>query len=315
VHDRMKIAIVGAGAMGSLFGAVLARTEAEVWLVDPWQEHMDRVRDEGLLVATIDGDAHVDINATTDPAEPGEADAVILLTKTTALADSTRSAAPLIGAHTVVVGLQNGLGNVEIIGATVPQDQIVYGLCEVGAELVGPGHIVPHMADGVIKLKAMNHATVPNLSRFIALLDEGGIDARIDEDIDGAIWEKLALNASFNAPCALTATNAGEFGSHASGRTLIRTIIAEVVAVADARGIPLDLEDLASKALAAAEQVGDHYPSMAQDFKSHRRTEIAALNGAVVREGLTLGVPTPVNETITRLVQVSEDQFAAATST
>jgi 2-dehydropantoate 2-reductase len=310
----MKVAIVGAGAMGSLFGAVLSRTDADVWLVDPWQEHMERVQRDGLLVSTTDGDAYMSMNATTDPAVPGEADVVILLSKMTALAESTRSAVPLIGVDTIVVGLQNGLGNVETIGATVPENQIVYGLCEVGADLVGPGHIAPHIADGVIRLKPMGREAEPRLAELIALLDEGGIHAEIDEDIDSAIWKKLALNASFNASCALTGTNAGEFGSHPMGRALIHAIVAEVVAVAEATGLRLDYEGLVSKALSASEQVGDHYPSMAQDFKSRRPTEIDAINGAVVREGARRGVPTPVNETITRLVKVSQDRFGEASS-
>lgn len=307
-NRSLDIAIVGAGAIGSSLGYFLKLGGADPWLVDPWTAHVEAINAGGLTVVSEDGQEQVLFRATTDPSKPGVVDVVILLTKANHLRDSVRDALPLIGPETQVFGLQNGLGHLEIISEVVPIEQILYGFCEIGGDLTAPGTVRPTRAAGLISFKPVTGEVDDKVSALVELLAVGGITLRYSPDIDQAIWSKLAINCSFNAACALTRLDSAQISRQPDTASLVESVIGEVIAVAGAKGISVD-RDHVDEFIAIASQV-DHHPSMAQDVMTKRRTEIESLNGAVVREAAHVGVPTPVNDTITRLVRILEATYA-----
>lgn len=307
--DAMRIAIMGAGAMGSMFGGMLKKAGADVWLVDGWREHMDKIRADGLLMSTGDGDELVELNATTDPGEPGTMDVVVLLTKTNLLEQSTRDALPMIDDQTIVLGLQNGLGHDETIAAVIPEDQVLFGFCEIGADLLGPGHIQIHLGDGSIKFKPVNGVVQDKHQDLANMFGLGGINATIEDDIETAIWNKLSINVCFNATCALTRLHAGDMAAHPASPVLLESILEEIISVAQAKGVQLDSNALLAKMKKLGAAAGTHYPSLAQDVKNKRSTEIMALNGAVAREAEKVGVSAPVNATIASLIAILQDTY------
>ncbi|WP_169712878.1 ketopantoate reductase family protein [Psychrilyobacter atlanticus] len=300
---------MGAGAMGCLFGGLLRKAGEEVWLVDPWKEHMDKVKKEGLLMSDSSGDEYIDINATVDPKEVGTVDFVILLSKSNYLSKSIREALPMIDEDTTVLALQNGLGNVEIISEVVDNNQIMFGICEVGSDLKGPGHIKCHLLDGVIKIKPLNGTVDHKVENIVNTFAKSGVNAILSMDVEEDIWGKLAINGCFNAACALTRLKAGDFIGHNEGMALVEDILREIVAVARAKKISLDYDKIMGFIKIQLPKVGAHYPSMAQDAMNKRLTEIESINGAVAKEGKKFNVPVPVNETIVKLMSIIQNSY------
>lgn len=306
----MKIGVIGAGAMGSLFASHLADGGADVWAFDQWRDHIEAIKARGLVVRRSGVERSIGMNATTDAGAAGLCDVVLVMVKYHQTDAAVRAAAPMIGPDTTIVTLQNGLGNVEQIAAVHPHNRVAFGLTTLTCEMLGPGRIEASYSNrGETYLwpadRRPNAAIVP----FCAILDAGGINAAPAPDIELRIWKKLIVNCCLNTMCAVAGLPVGELTAQPDAWPLLDGVAGEISAVALAKGIPLDRET----ALAFLRQVGEearaHYPSMLIDVRNRRPTEIVCLNGAVLREAEALGIAAPCNQALYSMIRVIESTY------
>ncbi|MBW1955986.1 MAG: 2-dehydropantoate 2-reductase [Deltaproteobacteria bacterium] len=306
----MKIAVIGAGAMGSLFGALLAEAGSNVWLVDVWKEHVAAVNERGLIFETKGKQRTVKIRATLDPAEVGSARLVIVFVKSTHTAAASRTAALLAGTDGTVLTLQNGMGNAELLAAAAPAEQIVVGTTSHGATLLGPGHI-RHAGKGptVIGPWSKTGGGMNRAKDAAAVFNEASITTEVVEEVLPVLWNKLIINVGINAITALTGIKNGQLLDLEATRHLSAAAVEEAMAVARAQGVSVR-EDAVDHVLAVAEATAANRSSMGQDVDQKRTTEIDAINGYVVRSAEALGLAVPVNRTLTALIQTLQAHYA-----
>lgn len=307
----MRIAVLGAGAMGSVFGARLALGGASVTLLDVNEAHLTAIAQQGLEV-DLDGTLHRLSLPAMRPADfTGPVDVVLLFTKVFHTQSALQAIAGQLGAAQVLT-LQNGIGNAERAAAVVPPAQVIVGMTMTPAEFLGPGKVASHgpattafySADG-------RHRAI--LDDLVAAMARGGISAKADPAIQAAIWEKAAFNCAMNAICALTEGTPGGIGADAASLALAHAVAAEAVSVAQALDIPADGARVADLVAQATTHHLLHEPSMLQDRKAGRRTEIDALNGAVADQGEALGVAVGLNRTLTTLIRLADSMPAYRT--
>lgn len=300
----MKIAVLGAGAMGSVYGARLAMAGANVTLLDINQSHLSCINHHGLKV-NLDGQVHrVDISTATPDCFSERVDLILLFTKTfhtrTAL-DSVKAILP----GTYILSLQNGIGNADRIQEFVATERILLGMTLTPAEFIEPGSVASHgpantqffSADG-------QHHEI--LDRIESLFRKADIDAKADPQIHKAIWEKAAFNCAMNAVCALTNATPGAIGESDVGRSLSEQAAREAILVANKLDINASEKHVMQMIAHACAHHLFHEPSMLQDRNAGRPSEIDALNGAVAELGQKLAVDVPVNRTLTALIKLSE---------
>ena len=314
----MKITILGAGAMGSLFGGLLAEAGASVALLDINQQHLDAIRHNGLRLDTDTGSRCITQLASARPEQWTDVpDLLMIFTKTHEIAAALTSARHLIRPATWVLTLQNGLGNVEAISAFVPRDRILVGVATIPADFLGPAHIASHGGGQIRMGHAGNSALTDHpghrpfndccmLCQVVDLFNRAGLPAIADPNVWAAIWEKVAFNAAFNALCAVTGCTVDQIALVPSAPTLALAVVAETIAVAHAAGIPANLERTQSTVLRSFKTHAGHQPSMLQDINAHRPTEINSINGAIVRAAQAHNLPVPHTEMLHTLVSLIE---------
>lgn len=310
----MNFLVFGAGAIGSVFGGYLNNAGHTVWLVGRL-DHMKAVREKGIHIIGIWGEKRIAIpNAFTGISEiPSNIsfDAILISVKSYDTKEAVREITPLVKSETLVVSLQNGIGNVEAIADCIGWERTVGGRVIFGVEFHAAGEVeVTVYAEEVMlghpKPSPLSEKT-KNLAREI---NSTGIPTKYTEEISKYIWAKLLYNAALNPLCTLLQTPYGFLPKHPETRFLMDQIIAECFCVAEAENTPLFWEKdtdymkvLLGRLIPAT---AEHHPSMLQDIQKGKPTEIDAINGAVVVRGKKLGVPTPVNETITNLIHALE---------
>ena len=302
----MRVAVVGCGAVGSLFAAHLAQLEdVDVWAYDLAQEHVDAINEHGLRLSGV-GDVVGQLRATTDAAELPACDFGIVAVKSMHT-DTALAATAHAFADGAVCSVQNGIGNEELIARHV--DRVMRGTTFPAGHVIEPGHVGWDTAGetwiGPFEPKP---AAADDVERLAVALTRAGMPTHGLADARGAQWTKAIFNASTNPVGALTGLAHGEICDFEPTRTLITGLIEECKAVANALGIELDHdpEDMVDHAARVAH---DHKASMTQDVLAHRQTEIDFLNGAIVRHGEGAGVPTPLNRAIWALVKALEDSW------
>jgi 2-dehydropantoate 2-reductase len=316
----MKIGIIGAGAMGSLLGFYLCE-HAEVWLLDRWQAQVEAIERDGLRRELDGHEATHHPRAASDPQAIGLCDAVLVLVKAHQTAWAAEQARLLIrtegrGMRTagiadplsphssvlssLVVTLQNGVGNRELLAAALGEDRVGQAVTALGATLVGPGR-VRHAGQGTTVFGSAPDRA--GMAALAALFSSCGLPAELTDDLDALVWGKLVVNVGINALTALLRVPNGALATTAEARELVAQAVTEAVAVAQARGTRLPEADPLAHVLAVAQATGANRSSMLQDALRGSPTEIATINGAVVREGQRIGVPTPVNSMLTALVR------------
>ena len=309
----MKYAILGAGAMGSIIGAVLAKGGQDVVLVDLYKEHMDQIARAGLRVQWPGRTDTVHLETCTNPADAGPVDVVVLLVKGFHSVSAIQGAPGLFGDNTYICSLQNGLGHEETLAGLLPRERILQGVLRMTGSLLGPGEVAGNLGgDTAIYVGSLvREGAADEMARKMAAhLCDGGVAAEFSAHVAEHIWAKVVMNACVNGTCGIVRLRAREFFNHPEGFRTVQDITREVVAVAAAKGVTLDYDDLIEDMLAAVARAGEHYPSMAQDVRAKRKTEIEFLNGAIAGYGRELGIPTPANDYVTRFVKIIEDHYA-----
>jgi 2-dehydropantoate 2-reductase len=305
----MKVLILGAGAMGCLYGAAFHRAGCEVVFVDVNQPHIDAINARGLELETRAGTERLPIPARL-PGEIAEpVDLVVVFTKTFHTDAALAGIAAAIGPQTWLLSLQNGLGNDKRLAARASEDRILVGSSSLPSDLVGPGKVRSH-GEGGSKLYPAFGGDPAFAGEICELLTRGGLPAVLEPDIHGAIWSKAIFNATMNPLCALTRRTPGFLGAHAESRALIRALVDEGVAVANASGVAIPAQPIHDLTQVSVTDHADHEASMLQDVKAGRRTEVDAINGAIVEAARAAGVAAPLTETLWRLVKLEEAKLA-----
>jgi 2-dehydropantoate 2-reductase len=296
-----QVQVVGAGAVGSYYGALLARDGHEVTLVARGA-HLEALRERGeIAVREPDGSVwRVPVSAAREPAAC--ADLVIVATKSHDTLDAASALAPVLGPRTTVLSLQNGVENLGRLASVVGAERVMGGIAFVGLRIHDPG-IVDHQAQGWVRIG--DPAGLTGRARAVHALVERSWDVALSADIVHDQWHKLLWNAGFNAVCAITGATAGRALATPEPRALVRAAMEEVVVVAARHGVHLSDEEVDGMA-AYDEQLRDYRPSTAQDVDAGKRLERDALCGFIAREGARLGVDTPVNDTLDRLLQLRD---------
>jgi 2-dehydropantoate 2-reductase len=301
--DRMKIAVLGAGAMGSLYGAMLKEAGEDVWLLNRWEEHIRAIREKGLTISSASGDRNVFVRSTTDPAEIGRADLVIVFVKSYDTRDAIKGALSLVGEKTTVLTLQNGLGNVEQLTETVGESRVLAGITGFGSTVLAPGHI-RHAGVGDTVMGELSEIRTPRIEELFRVFDSAGLRPVIAENLPGAIWGKLLVNVGINPITALASVKNGQIAAIPELTDIMAKAVGEALEVSRRKGITLfPAVDPFEHVREIARRTKDNVSSMRQDVERGKRTEIDAISGAIVREGKALGVPTPVNALLTQLIK------------
>ena len=301
----MKIAVIGAGAMGSVVGGLLAKGGNDVTLVDVWREAIDGINSKGLRI----DDEVVRVHATDKPSEIGLVDLAIVFVKCYHTEAAVRNALPVIGPDTVVLSLQNGWGNGPRIAKIVGEEKLILGVCYHSATVAGPGHVL-HVGKGKTFMGELNGKLTKRLEEIVGTFNQAGIDVVATENVLKEIWSKLALNVCTLPTSALLRFYAPQLVQHDSMLELMRALLHEVVAVAHAQKIPLDFDERWDAITGLLKRCGPNAKSsMLQDVEKSRQTEIDVINGAIVEAGQRLGIATPYNNAMLWMVKALEGTF------
>jgi 2-dehydropantoate 2-reductase len=299
----MKIAIVGTGAMGSVYAGVLGDAGNEVWAVDVWAEHVEAIRTRGLVVEGASGRRTVRIGATSDTAEVGVCDLVVIATKAMHVEAAAAAAKPLVGPDTVVLPIQNGLGSADRIAAVLGEERVAIGVAGgFGASVVAPGH-VHHNGWELVRLGERHGPATERIRNVARTWANAGFRVQVYDDVDQLVWEKLVCNVCFSATCAVLERPIGDVLDDAAAWHVASSCAQEAYEVARARGVALGFDDPVAYTRAFGEKIRDARPSMLLDVLAGRPCEIDVINGAIPPAAQQLGLTAPVNETLTALVR------------
>jgi len=310
-----KVAVVGAGAVGSFYGAMLARAGHPVVLIGR-RAHVDAIHRDGLRLEMAGRSETIPIDASSDIGAAGGANLVLVSVKSSDTEAVARELAPVLARDAVVVSLQNGVENADVIARHVDAT-VVPAVVYVATAMPAPGVVRHHGRGDLVvgprtRAAAGDAALGERLAALVAFFATAGVAVRVSVDVVAELWSKLMVNCAYNAISALAQASYGEMVELAPIRELQRTIVGEVVAVAAASGVELPL----AAAVAAMERIAPAMPaqlsSTAQDVARRKPSEIDHLNGFVVRRGRELGIATPANQALHALVKLVESRHARA---
>lgn len=299
----MKICMLGAGALGCAIGGALADGGHEVWLVNRDPAFLNALRKNGLI-RRIDGVDHArPVRACADCSEiastSGSVDLIIVLVKSFHTRQAIASATAIIGEHTVVMSLQNGLGHEEVLAEVVGRARVIAGKTYTGGVLLAPGHIIAGMAGKETLIGELDGALTARVQRIAEAMNRSGLITMVSQSIMSVMWEKLLVNVATGALSAITRLPYGELYQVPEVEACAVAAVSETMAVAQASSISLETTDpRAPWVKAAAGLPYEFKASMLQSLEAGSITEIDYVNGAVVRQGAKVGVPTPVNQAL-----------------
>jgi len=298
----MKIVIVGAGALGSLFGGLLARAGAEVSLYNPSNvEHIWAIAREGLRLERDGESFQIALEARTTPEALAQADWVGIFVKAHQTGRAMAEIGPQISPRAWVFSLQNGVGMESEILQFISKERFVRGVTSQGATLLGPGR-VRWAGVGPTKLGRWEGPLTPEIEALRELLCRAGIETEFSESIERLLWEKLLINCAINPLTAIFDRPNGALLEDVQLREIAREVVRETLRVARAHGVVLSEAEAIERVEAVAAKTARNISSMLQDVRRGRPTEIDYINGAVVREGARLGIPTPLNLLLVKLI-------------
>ena len=307
----MKIAVLGgAGAMGSALGAMLYEAGNDVTLVDVAADAVEIINASGLTIQEKSGQRRtVKVPATIDPASVGVVDLAIVFVKCYHTESAVKSAAPLIEPETTVLSLQNGWGNAPRIAALVGEEKVIAGVTYHSATVLEPG-VVLHAGKGPTFIGEVGKPVSERVRKIVAAFEAASVPTMAAETVLDEIWKKLALNVVTLPTSATIRVTAERLPETPEMQTLMKSLLAEVAAVAAAKGITLDFEERWEAITGLLGRLAPNTKgSMLQDVEKSRKTEIDVINGAVVAGGRETGVSTPANEAMVGLVKALEATF------
>jgi 2-dehydropantoate 2-reductase len=310
----MKIAIIGVGAMGSVYAGLLASAKEghEVWAIDTWKDHVEAIRTKGLRVEGASGDRTVKMQATTKASDCKDADLVIIATKDDGVAEAAKSALAIAKKDAPILTIQNGLGSADKVAEIVGSKRIMMGVVGgFGASMKGPGH-AHHNGMEFLRLGEMDGGMTERLETVKRTWETGGFKVLTFADIHKMVWEKLICNCTYSGPCALTGLRVGEVQASPHAWSIAAACATEAYMVARARGINLDFDDPVRYVKEFGQKIPGARPSMLLDHMAGRKAEVDNINGAIPREGAKVGIAAPVNGVVVALLKAKEAGFGKA---
>jgi 2-dehydropantoate 2-reductase len=298
----MKVAVMGAGAVGCYYGAMLARAGHEVVLVGR-PSHVEAVKAHGLRLETQAFDAHVRMAASTEAGAVQGADLVLFCVKSTDTESAAAQIAPHLAPDALVLTLQNGVDNDARVRSVLSND-VAAAVVYVATEMAGPGHVRHHGRGELVIAPSRRSEEVARH------LEAAGVPTQISGNVRGSLWAKLILNCAYNALSAVTQLPYGVLVKGTGVTDVIRDVVAECLAVAKAEGVVVP-GDTDAAVRGIAQSMPSQYSSTAQDLARGKLSEIDHLNGLVVRRGEALGVPTPANRVLFVMVKLLEGKQQA----
>ncbi|MEO8021021.1 2-dehydropantoate 2-reductase [Polaromonas sp.] len=296
--SRLRVAVMGAGAVGSYYGGMLARTGHDVALIARPQ-HVAAIKRDGLHMETRSFDEYVRLAASSEPAAVQDADLVLFCVKSTDTESAGALIRPYLAPSALVLCLQNGVDNADRLRTVLPQHALAAAVVYVATEMAGPGH-VKHHGRGELVIEPS-----PASQTVAQALIAAGVPTEISDNVRGALWAKLILNCAYNAVSAITQLPYGKTVAGEGVQDLMRDVVAECLAVAEAEGVQVQGDmHLAVDKLAAS--MPSQFSSTAQDLARGKRSEIDYLNGLIVKRGEALDVAVPANRVLWALVKLLE---------
>ena len=302
----MKIVMLGAGALGSTIGGTLAMGGNDVHFVDMWQEHVDLINKDGLHMTNEKEDWYVRVDARTTADTIGEADLVIVLVKSFATKQAVEQLKQtnVIGKNTLVMSLQNGLGNEETIASVIGSENVISGKTYVGGRLIQAGYISAGVQGKWTYLGELNGEITDRIQTVCNVFNDAGLLCEVSDNIKGLIWDKLLINVAAGALCGITRLPYGPLYEEEYIKDVAVAAIQEGIQVAKAAGVVLKSEDPQYPWVAASEGLpGTFKTSILQSLELKRPTEIDFINGSIVEWGKKYGIATPVNQTLVACVK------------
>jgi 2-dehydropantoate 2-reductase len=306
----MKVAIVGAGAMGSVYAGLFAKAGHDVWAIDIWQEHLDAIATSGLTVSGASGNFVVEgIHVAGAPKDASPSDVWVIATKAGAVEDVAAQIAPLVEAGNVVMALQNGLGAGERVARHIPEAHILIGIAEgFGSSIPEAGH-VHHEGMRLIRIGEMNDGMTERVRHIERLWHDAGFNVRAFANVNLMIWEKFLCNVTLSAPCAVFDVTVGELMADPKAWKVALGCTTEAYQLGLAKGIEFSFDDPLRYVSEFAATIPSASPSMRLDHLAQRRSEIDVINGQVVTLSHELGLEAPYNETLCAIVRRRELHF------
>ena len=307
----MKIAVIGTGAMGSIYAARFSKAGHEVVAVDVWQDHVDQINKNGLLIDGPDGQIIAkNIRASTKILDFEGCDFYIIATKALHLEETVKNLKEQIDPKSPIITIQNGLGAGDIILEHLPKNNIILGVAEgFGASVKAPGRVT-HTANKQIRLGSISKKVRESeLKDIVEVWRNGGLKTEVYENIEQLIWEKLLCNVTLSGPCSIFNCNVEELYNNKEKWTFALNCMEEAYSVGLARGIPFSFDDPIAYVTDFAKRVGSAKPSMLQDYETKRKTEIDFINGAIPPLAVELKVPTPFNSKVCKIIHDAEKNF------
>lgn len=311
----MKIVIVGPGAMGCLFAAFLSKVipisknaENELWLLDKNKERAAIINQRGISVEGISGSWQARVKATAEVKDIVFADLIIICVKSYNTKEAVLQFKSLLNENTKIMTLQNGIGNVEIIGEVAGPDKVIGGVTSQGATLIDTGHI-RHAGKGETVIGRIDGKIPVEMRSIREIFNKAGFEIRISRDIKGLLWSKLIINVGINALTAITLLRNGKLIEYEGTRRILQESVSEANRVAKRKRIKLIYDDPLAKVETVCEATATNISSMLQDVLRKKRTEIDFINGVIVRQAQGLGIAVPVNAMLVDLVKTIESSY------
>ena len=307
----MKIAVIGTGAMGSIYAARFSRAGHEVVAIDIWQDHVNYINRNGLFIDGPDGQIIAkNIKASTKFSDLKGCHFYIIATKAMKLEESIKSLKDWINLNSPIITIQNGLGAGDIILRHMPENNIILGVAEgFGASLQKPGHVT-HTANKQIRLGSISKiSSEKELQNIVDAWRSGGLKTEIYKNIEQLIWEKLLCNVTLSGPCSIFGCNVNELFNNQEYWNFALNCMQEAYSVGLSMGIPFSFEDPVAYVSDFAIRVGSAKPSMLQDYENKKKTEIDFINGAIPPLGAKSKIPTPFNDHVCRIIREAEREI------
>ena len=300
----MNIVVIGAGAMGSIYGGRLSQHN-DVTLLDTNIALVEKIREDGIILEEGGVEKCFHPYATADAATLKKADLIILFTKSLYSCSALESVKNIIGDNTYLMTLQNGAGHEKLLSSFADPRRVIIGTTEDNGAVLSPGK-VHHGGKGVTNIGKTGNGDRQILQDIKTAFDSCGFDVRIHDDIQRLIWDKLMTNVSLSALTAILQCDMSYIAENEYAFSLCKSLIHEAVEVAAAMGIPFDEDVVIERVRKTSENNKGGYTSIMMDIRNGRKTEVDTISGAVVDKAKELGVPVPHHETVVKLIHALE---------
>ena len=310
--EILKTLILGAGAMGCLFGAKLKQAGFDVTLYNRENETMKRIEKEGIQLISSDETKHtIQIPVIYDSSElKKEYDLILVLVKAYATEAVLTDVYPIIGEKTIVLSLQNGVGNLEKMEKVIPQAVLGVGGTGSGASVLSPG-VIAHRATGRTNIGFVRNNDSEEYEKISDMLTASGLETAVTQNVQSVIWSKLMINVAFNSLTAISSLKNGDAILPQAGEAIVKSLIEEAAVVAAAEGIELLYDYPVEEILEIGRgQIARNQSSMLTDVLNERKTEIEVINGAIVTYGKKHDIETPYNQLVTHLIHLIEESYS-----